>query len=95
MKRIKTVSISQVMSEVLGESNLSDKLAETRIIASWPEVLGSLAKPSDKLYIKDTILFVSLSSSVVRNELYMMRSTIVQSLNDKVGKKVITDIVFR
>ena len=95
MKRTNTVSIAQVIGEIIREYKISDKLKETRIVAAWPEVLGPLAKPTDKLYIKNRVLFVHLSSSVIRNELSMMRSTLVRSLNEKAGEKVITDIVFR
>ena len=95
MKKTNTVGIAQVIGEVLDEYNISGKLREARIIAAWPVVLGPLAKPADELYIKNKVLFARLSSSVVRNELYMMRSTLVRLLNEKAGGEVITDIVFR
>ncbi len=94
MKRTNTTSIGQVIGEVLHEYKISDKLKETRIIAAWPEVLGPLAKPTDELYIKNKVLFVRLASSVIRNELSMMRSILVKSLNAKVGGEIIKDIVF-
>ena len=89
------MSISQLISEFMGKNNIDSKLKETRIIAAWPEVLGPLAKPSDELYIKNKVLFVNLSSSVIRNELSMMRTKLVQRLNEKARDEVITDIVFR
>ena len=95
MKRTKTVSIAQVISEIFDEYKIDGILKEKRIIAAWSEVLGPLSKPDDKLYIKNKVLFVWLSSSVVRNELYMMRSTLIRRLNEKAGAEVITDIVFR
>ena len=95
MKRTNTVGIAQVIGEVLDEYNIGGKLREARIIAAWPEVLGPLAKPADELYIKNKVLFARLSSSVIRNELYMMRSILVRRLNEKAGEEVITDIVFR
>ena len=95
MKRTKTVSISEVVSEVLGDYKIADKLDEARIMAAWRKELGNLAKPTDELYIKNKLLFANLSSSVVRNELYMMRSTLVKRLNENAGKEIITDIVFR
>jgi predicted nucleic acid-binding Zn ribbon protein len=95
MRRTNTVNIAQALAEVLGKYKISGKILEARIIAAWPEVLGPLAKPDDELYIKNKVLFVNLSSSVIRNELSMMRSKLVQRLNEKAGEKVITDIVFR
>ena len=95
MQRTNTVSIAQVINELLCEYKIDGKLRETRIISAWSEVLGPLSKPDDKLYIKNGILFAKLSSSVIRNELYMMRSTLMKRLNEKAGAEVITDIVFR
>jgi predicted nucleic acid-binding Zn ribbon protein len=95
MRRTNTVSIAKVLNEVINEYKIGDKLKETRIIAAWPEVLGPLARPTDRLYIKNKTLFVSLSSSVICNELSMMRSTLIRCLNEKAGEEVIKDIVFR
>ena len=95
MKRTNTLSIRQVIGDVLDEYKISDKLKEARVISAWPEVLGPLAKSTDKLYIKNGVLFVNLTSSVIRNELSMMRSALVKALNEKAGGIVITDIVFR
>jgi len=95
MRRTNTVSIAQVIGEVIDEYKIGDKLNEARIVAAWPEVLGPLAKPTDELYIQNRVLFARLSSSVIRNELSMMRSVIIRSLNEKAGGEVITDIVFR
>jgi len=95
MRRTNTVSIAQVINEVIGEYKINDKLREARIVSAWYEVLGPLAKPTDQLYVKNKTLFVNLSSSVIRNELSMMRSMLVRSLNEKAREEVITDIVFR
>ncbi len=95
MKRTNTVSLARVIDEVLKEYNISDKLKETRVIGAWAEVLGPLAKTTEKLYIKNKVLFVCLTSSVVRNELSMMRAMLIKALNEKAGSEVITDIVFR
>jgi len=95
MRRTKTERIEQIINEVIKEYKIGDKLKETRIITAWSQVLGPLAKPDDELYIKNRTLFAKLSSSVIRNELSMMRSWIVQQLNEKAGENVIKDIVFR
>ena len=95
MRRVKTVHIAQIVAEIFGEYKISNKILEARIISAWHEVLGPLAKTDDKLYINNKVLFVELSSSVIRNELSMMRSKLIQRLNEKAGEEVIKDIVFR
>ena len=95
MRRTQTTSIAQIISEVIDEYGMGDKMREKRIIAAWSEVLGPLSKPDDKLYIRNRILFAKLASSVVRNELSMMRTTLMRRLNERAGAEVITDIVFQ
>ena len=95
MKRTKTVSIAQVVNELLGDYKIDGKLKESRINSAWYEVLGPLAKSTDELHIKNGVLFAKLSSSVIRNELSMMRSTLVHRLNEKAGAEIVKDIVFR
>ena len=96
MRRTKTESIADLIKEIIGEYRIEGKLQEKRIIAAWHEVLKPpYSNSDDVLYIKNKVLFAKLSSSVVRNELYMMRSTLIKRLNEKAGAEVITDIVFR
>ena len=95
MKRTQTQTIAQVINEVFNEYNISDMLNEARIIAAWYEELGVLAESTDDIYIKRRILFVKLSSSVVRKELSMRRLKLVELLNKKIGESIISDIVLR
>jgi hypothetical protein len=63
---------------------------------SWNEVLGNnVARATTKLFIKNRVLFVYLKSPVVRNELMMLKTGIIKSLNEKVGEKIIDDIVIK
>ena len=71
-------------------------LGELALISSWEEVTGkAIASRTKKLYIRDGILYVHLSSSVVRNELLMLRQELMKKLNRKAGSEIIRDIVLR
>jgi len=76
--------------------NLEGKLNEVGVINSWEATVGkAISSRTSKIYIKDHILFVHLNSSVVRNELLMLRQAIKEKLNENAGTEVIKDIVFR
>jgi len=76
--------------------NLSGKLNEIGIINSWEETVGkAIASRTSNLYIKDNVLYVHLNSSVVRNELLMLRQALMEKLNEKAGAEVIKEIVLR
>jgi len=96
MRKSQTQNISQIISSILKANGLEDKLAETRLINSWEELLGkSVARLTKGLYIKNRVLFVSLNSSVVRSELTMIKKDLLIRLNEKAGKCVIDDIVLK
>lgn len=96
MRRSKTISISEAISDYIREHNIGDKLNEAAIINSWDETVGkAISSRTSKIYIKDHVLFVHLNSSVVRNELLMLRQALKEKINGKIGEEVIKDIVFR
>ena len=96
MRKSQTQNIAQIISTILKANGLEDKLAETRLIQSWEEILGkSVGRLTKSMYVKNRILFVSLSSSVVRNELMLIKKDLLIRLNEKAGKCVIDDIVLK
>ena len=54
-----------------------------------------ITRYTSNLYIKNQILYVHLTSSVLRQELMMGRDILVRNLNEKVGAQVIVNIIFR
>lgn len=96
MRRSKTISLAQAINDYIKEMNIGSKLNETAIINSWEEIVGkAISSRTLKLYIKDNVLYVHLNSSVVRNELLMLRQALREKINAKVGEELIKDIVFR
>lgn len=96
MERHNTRSIAEVIRAYLRESRLEKPLKEKRLVQSWESLLGkSVARATSKIYLKDGKLFVHLSSSVVKNELYMLQDEIIRKLNDAAGEELVKEIVFR
>jgi predicted nucleic acid-binding Zn ribbon protein len=96
MRRSKTQSLAEVMNDYIKEMNLGKKLKEIDIIDSWEEIVGkAIASRTSKVYIKDNILYVNLKSSIVRNELIMIKEALREKLNNRSGEEVIKDIVLR
>ena len=72
------------------------KMLEARVIRLWGEVFGqTIAGNTKELYIKNRVLFVSITSSVVRCEMLSMRKRLVAMLNEHAGSDVIDDVMIR
>lgn len=96
MRRSKTISMAEAMQDYIREMGLGRKLTEINQINSWEEIVGkAISARTSKIYIKNQILYVHLDSSVVRNELMMLREALKEKLNEKAGSMVIKDIVLR
>jgi predicted nucleic acid-binding Zn ribbon protein len=96
MRRSKTISLAEAMQDYIKEMKLGDKLREVGILDSWENTVGkAIASRTTKVYIRDGVLYVYLKSSIVRNELMMIREALREKLNERAGAEVIKDIVFK
>jgi predicted nucleic acid-binding Zn ribbon protein len=98
VKRLRSneYTLRSAIEEFLKTFRLEDKLNESGVIQSWEKVVGEMvARHTKKLSIRNKILFVSVDSSALRNELLFSKETIIASLNHEAGHPVIEDMVLR
>ena len=97
MKRINAVPIGDVLRDFFKENpQLRQKILEVRIQRAWGDIFGSMIMRSTRqLFVKNRILHVFLTSSVLRNELLLNKKRLLKKLNDYAGEEVITDIIIR
>jgi hypothetical protein len=96
MRKSNTQPLGDVIHDYLKSLDIDNKLQEIRLIDNWPKVVGlSVAKKTERLFIKNRVLFVYLNSSIVRSELQRIREGLIKALNDQAGMKLIDEIVFR
>lgn len=96
MRRNNTEKLSDILGQVLKSNHLDEKLYETRVVNSWPVVLGeNIMHYTTNIYFSKKKLYVTLSSSVLRHELFLTRNEIKNSLNKHVGADVVKEIVFQ
>ncbi len=96
MEKSNTQSLGEAIRAYLKESQLEKPLKERQLISSWESLLGkSSARATRDIYIKDGKLYVYLSSSVIRNELYMLQDEIIRKLNEAAGEELLSGMVLR
>lgn len=97
MKRNNSQKLGDLLRDFFEDnSELYDKMMEIRIQRSWKEVLGPMVMQYTRtVYVRDKVLYVYLTSSVLRSELILCREKLVKSLNEYAGSSVIKDIVIR
>jgi predicted nucleic acid-binding Zn ribbon protein len=97
MKRQNNILLlKDVLRQCIREAGWEEKLQEARVLLLWDELLGpAVARATRQKYIASRKLFVRLNSSIVRQQLFMMRREIVETLNRQAGASVIDELILQ
>lgn len=89
-------SLSSVMRKILRNPKLSDRLLKLDILEIWNDIIGeNLQKYVIDVKVYKGKLFVKLKSSNLRNEFSYRKTDILNQINSRIGKKYITEIIFK
>lgn len=81
------------MLAYLKEIGLDTPLLEHRIEQAWPEVMGeTVARYTREAKVRGGMLYVSVTSAPLRQNLIMEHQSLAKRLNEHVGANVITDV---
>lgn len=96
MKRTRTKLIGEVLEEFFKRPYVAAKIAEGRLPEYWREIVGEYtAQETRDIRLVNHILYVSVGSSVLRNELFFRRDQLMQLLNERAGLRLINAIIIR
>lgn len=88
--------MSEILLDIMNENNMGRQMLEHRAIDLWKVVTGpTVVRATRAIYIKNSVMFVELNSSVIRNELIYSKSKVMENINSAVGQDIIQDIVSR
>lgn len=92
----KATKLDSAIDQMFEAYRIKDKADKTTIITLWKELMGNtIATRTSKMFFKGNVLYVELTSAPLKQELTLSKVKILALLNDKVGKGVIDDIIFR
>jgi len=95
MHRTNDKSLKEAIEQMLQVYKIKRRFEETAIIAEWPELVGkSVANRTKELYIHNKKLFLRIESSVIKNELLLMRNQIIEKINEKAKEILVEEIIF-
>tara|TARA_B100001059_G_scaffold69277_2_gene66353 strand:+ start:3538 stop:3822 length:285 start_codon:yes stop_codon:yes gene_type:complete len=88
-------SIKDLLNSVFKSYNQGYKYEETSVINSWDQIVGSMiAKNTTKIFINKKVLYLTLSSPALKNELRYHKLVLIDKINDFAEQKIINDINF-
>ncbi|MBQ9465604.1 MAG: DUF721 domain-containing protein [Muribaculaceae bacterium] len=96
MKRTNAQSIGEIIDAYLQHENLRQTFDEHQAAALWPSIVGpAINRYTVSREVRDGILYITLSSAALRNELSLNRTQLLELINGAVGQPVIKEIRFR
>lgn len=94
MKKQNNLKLGDALKDLLETYQLDGKLAEVKLVEAWKNTLGTMINNhTQKIHVQNGKLFVKLDNAALKNELMYSKSKLIISLNEYVGKEVITEII--
>lgn len=87
--------LSEIIEKLMKAYRLDGRLKEMDVLSAWGEMMGlAVANRTKNIQIRNKTLFLTMDSSVMRDELSYGKSVIIQRINEKAGFEMITDVYF-
>ena len=88
--------LGEALQEFISENKLQKGMDRVNAREAWINLMGNgVNNYTTAIELRGDTLFVSLSSSVLREELSLGKSKIIKLLNEELGKNLITKVVLR
>lgn len=95
MRKANDKSLKEAIEQMLQVYKIKRRFDETSIIAHWPQLVGtSVANRTKELFVHDKKLFLRIESSVIKNELMLMRNQIIEKINEEAKAILVEEIIF-
>jgi len=95
MRKTNDKYLKEALEQMLKVYKIKRRFDETAVIAHWPDFVGkAVANRTKEIYIHERKLFLRIESSVIKNELMLMRSQIIEKINSEAGDELILELVF-
>ena len=84
VSRKEALTMEEVVEEFIKSARLASGLNTQRIFSAWDECSGA-GPYTLKKYYRNGTLTVTLSSSVIRNQLYFQKDALVEKMNARLS----------
>ena len=90
MRKTNDKTLKEAIEQMLNVYKIKRRFDETGVITAWPDLVGK----SVELFVRDKKLFLRIESSVIKNELMLMRSQIIEKINNEAKSVLVEEIIF-
>jgi hypothetical protein len=88
--------LSEALNEFIKENKLQKGMDKVDTRQAWVNLMGNgVNNYTTGVELKNETLFVSLSSSVLREELSLGKTKIIAMINEELGRELVKKLVLR
>jgi hypothetical protein len=90
------INMSDALKEFVSTNKLQKGIDQIDVKTAWNAMMGqAIESYTTNIQLKNDVLYISLSSSVLRDELSYGKDKIIKMLNEELGKALINKVVLR
>lgn len=94
IRRTNTEPLKNGIRRYLDSIGATQKIKEIKLKNSWLEIMPTnIIQATEGTYIKNSKLHVKLSNSIVKHEILMRKTSIIEKLNKQANENIINDII--
>ncbi|WP_462266966.1 DciA family protein [Mucilaginibacter sp.] len=95
MRKANDRTMKEAIELMLNVYKIRRRWDETAVITGWAEIVGkAVANRTSEIFISNKKMFLRIESSVIRNDLMLMRSQILERINSKAESGIVEEIIF-
>ena len=96
MKRNSECTVKEAIDEFLEKNQLKEGVTKHQIASIWRATVGNaIARYTKRTELNNKKLTVYSSSPIVRKELMMLKTDILEQINKKIGQDLVKEIDIR
>lgn len=96
MRRTKTETVGSLLNDFFSRPYVAAKVAEGKLPQVWAQVVGGhVAQLTESIKLENHVLYVRITSSVVRHEIFLRRNAIAEEINKQLGIRLINVLIIK
>lgn len=96
MRRTKATPVGDLLNEFFNQPYIASKIAEGRLPEVWAEVVGGhVAQLTESVKLENHVMYVRITSSVVRHEIFLRRDALAEEINRRLGMKLVNVLIVK
>lgn len=88
--------LGDLLQRFVRSNNLERGLEHAKLSHEWPKLMGTLIDNyTERVYVRNEILYLKVSSSVLREELMRNKTIVIEKVNGLLGPDTVKDVNLR